>query len=136
MKKWPTCHLLQDAFLPCVESSSCCPLCSKPLDKSRYLTHIGAKHKKITAFMDHEKREAYINIERNGRVGKKGKKKSGDPSPNFIPDKFRCPDCDKPFAFVAPLYIHAAITHYNDQIKAKYVPVYRYGQLHNIFMTF
>ena len=86
------------------------------------------------AFMDHEKREAYINIERNGRVGKKGKKKSGDPSPNFIPDKFRCPDCDKPFAFVAPLYIHAAITHYNDQIKAKYVPVYRYGQLQN--MTF
>ena len=34
-------------------------------------------------------------------------------------DEFKCPDCDKPFAFVAPLYIHAATTHYNEQIKAK-----------------
>ena len=48
-----------------------------------------------------------------------------------IEDKFRCPDCDKPFMYVAPLYIHAATTHYNEQLKAKYLPIYReHGKCH------
>lgn len=51
--------------------------------------------------------------------------------PKEIEDKFRCPDCDKPFMYVAPLYIHAATTHYNEQLKAKYLPIYReHGKCH------
>ena len=33
--------------------------------------------------------------------------------------------------YVAPLYIHAATTHYNEQLKAKYLPIYReHGKCH------
>ena len=71
--------------------------------------------------MDPDKREMYLNVEKQKFTGKRKQRKTplSKGVSNVVPDKFKCPDCDKPFAFVAPLYIHAATTHYNEQIKAK-----------------
>ena len=124
---------LQNTFWPEVELTSTCPICSKPIDKAKYLAHIGAKHKKIILFMTPEKREQYMNIEKQKlSLGRRKRKGAGNSATSTVrEDKFRCPDCDKPFAFVAPLYIHAATTHYNEQIKAKYLPVYKeHGKCH------
>jgi len=72
-----------------------------------------------------------VNIERQKlTIGRKRKKMLAG-EVKEIEDKFRCPDCDKPFMYVAPLYIHAATTHYNEQLKAKYLPIYReHGKCH------
>jgi uncharacterized C2H2 Zn-finger protein len=122
---------LQNAYWPEIELTNTCPLCSKSIDKTKYLAHVGGKHKKITAFMCNEKREAYLNIERQKLTIGRKRKRMMIGETKEIEDKFRCPDCDKPFMYVAPLYIHAATTHYNEQLKAKYLPIYReHGKCH------
>ena len=66
---------LQNAYWSEIELTSLCPLCSKSIDKSKYLAHIGGKHKKITMFMSNEKREAYLNIEKQKlTIGRKRKR--------------------------------------------------------------
>ena len=66
---------LQNAYWPEIELTNTCPLCSKSIDKTKYLAHVGGKHKKITAFMSNEKREAYLNIERQKlTIGRKRKR--------------------------------------------------------------
>ena len=66
---------LQNAYWPEIELTNSCPLCNKSIDKTKYLAHVGGKHKKITMFMTNEKREAYLNIERQKlTIGRKRKK--------------------------------------------------------------
>ena len=66
---------LQNAYWSEIQTTNTCPLCSKSIDKTKYLAHIGGKHKKITMFMSNEKREAYLNIERQKlTIGRKRKR--------------------------------------------------------------
>ena len=66
---------LQNTYWSEIDLTNLCPICSKSIDKTKYLAHLGGKHKKIIMFMSNEKREAYLNIDKQKLIiGRKRKR--------------------------------------------------------------